>query len=246
MKNIENALEKQEKVQRKKLQKIVIVAMIALFIALFFVLDLGQYFTLDYIKSSQASFSEYYAAHTTLVIGGYIIVYIIMAAFSLPGAAVMTLLGGALFGRLIGTVAVSFASTIGATLACVVSRFLLRDWVQSKVGKRLQPINEGVEREGAFYLFTMRLIPAFPFWLINLAIGLTNMPLLTFYLVSQVGMLPGTFVYVNAGTELGRIDSLKGILNPTLIISFMILGSFPLIVKKLLSLYKAQRGVDDR
>jgi len=240
MNNTENTLEKREKSKGKLAQKIVIVAVIALFIALFFALDVRQYFTLDYIKSSQASFAEYYADHKVLVIGGYMLIYIVMAALSLPGAAVMTLLGGALFGRLAGTVAVSFASTIGATLACFVARFLLRDWVQSKVGKRLKPINDGLEREGAFYLFTMRLIPAFPFWLINLAMGLTNLSLWTFYWVSQIGMLPGTFVYVNAGTELAQIDSLSGILNPTLIISFVILGLFPLIVKKLLALYKAK------
>lgn len=242
MNTIENSPEKQKKNKGKLAQKIVIVAVIALIIALFFALDVRQYFTLDYIKSSQASFAEYYADHKILVIGGYMLIYIVMAALSLPGAAVMTLLGGALFGRLAGTIAVSFASTIGATLACFVARFLLRDWVQSKVGKRLKPINDGLEREGAFYLFTMRLIPAFPFWLINLAMGLTNLSLLTFYWVSQIGMLPGTFVYVNAGTELAQIDSLSGILNPTLIISFVILGLFPLIVKKLLALYKAKTG----
>ena len=242
MNTTENIPEKQEKRKGKTVQKIVIVAVIALIIALFFALDVRQYFTLDYIKSSQASFAEYYTDHKVLVISGYMLIYIVMAALSLPGAAVMTLLGGALFGRLAGTVAVSFASTIGATLACFVARFLLRDWVQSKVSKRLKPINDGLEREGAFYLFTMRLIPAFPFWLINLAMGLTQIPLWTFYWVSQIGMFPGTFVYVNAGTELAQIDSLSGILNPTLIISFVILGLFPLIVKKLLALYKAKTG----
>ncbi|GAK61558.1 SNARE associated Golgi protein [Candidatus Vecturithrix granuli] len=224
--------------KRPLVQKILVIGAILLLVILFYAFDLGQYFSLEYVKASQARFALAYQAQPALVIATYMGIYILMAALSLPGAAVMTLLGGALFGRLIGTVAVSFASTIGATLAYLVSRFLLRDWVQSKVGKRLQPINEGVEREGAFYLFTMRLIPAFPFWLINLAMGLTKMPLWSFYWVSQIGMLPGTFVYVNAGTELARIDSLKGILNPTLIISFVILGLFPLIVKKLLSLYK--------
>jgi uncharacterized membrane protein YdjX (TVP38/TMEM64 family) len=208
---------------------------------LFKVFNLGQYFTLDYMKASQEKFAALYAEHRVLVIASYMGIYVVMAALSLPGAAVMTLLGGALFGFIVGTIAVSFASTIGATLACFVSRFLLRDWVQSKVGDRLKPINEGVEKEGAFYLFTMRLIPAFPFWLINLAMGLTNMPLRTFYWVSQVGMLAGTMVYVNAGKELAKIDSLKGILSPSLIISFVILGIFPLIVKKLMAWYKAKK-----
>lgn len=240
-----NNLMEQTVKKKPPVQKILIICVILLLLILFYSFDLGQYFSLEYVKASQAHFALAYQAHPVLVIATYMGIYILMAAFSLPGAAVMTLLGGALFGRLIGTIAVSFASTIGATLAYLVSRFLLRDWVQSKVGKRLKPINEGVEREGAFYLFTMRLIPAFPFWLINLAMGLTKMPLWSFYWVSQIGMLPGTFVYVNAGTELAQIDSLKGILNPTLIISFVILGLFPLIVKKLLSLYKAKQEVND-
>lgn len=233
--------ESQKKTAKTKLiQKIVIVVAVLAVIVIFFALDFGKYFSLEYIKASQSRFEELYKANRELVIAGYMGIYIIMAALSLPGAAVMTLLGGALFGRLVGTVAVSFASTIGATLACFVARFLLRDWVQNKVGNKLRAINEGIENEGALYLFTMRLIPAFPFWLINLAMGLTKLPLLTFYWISQIGMLPGTFVYVNAGTELAKIDSLKGILSPTLIISFVILGLFPITIKKLMAWYKAR------
>lgn len=234
--------EKKHPATKSILQKIIIIGIVVVLIFLFYVFDLGKYFSLEYIKASQAKFDTLYQQHSVLVIAAYMLIYVIMAALSLPGAAVMTLLGGALFGRLIGTVAVSFASTVGATLACLVARFLLRDWVQDKVGDKLKAINEGIEKEGAFYLFTLRLIPAFPFWLINLAMGLTKMPLRTFYWVSQVGMLAGTFVYVNAGTELAKIDSLKGILNPTLIISFVILGIFPLIVKKVMGWYKAKRG----
>jgi uncharacterized membrane protein YdjX (TVP38/TMEM64 family) len=222
-------------------QKIVIIGVIIALVMAFYVFDLGKYFSLDYIKASQAKFDVLYQEHSILVVAVYMLIYVVMAALSLPGAAIMTLLAGALFGRLIGTVAVSFASTIGATLACFVARFLLRDWVQEKVGEKLKPINDGIEKEGAFYLFTMRLIPAFPFWLVNLAMGLTNLPLRTFYWVSQVGMLAGTFVYVNAGTELAKIESLSGILNPTLIISFVILGVFPLLVKKLMALYKGKK-----
>jgi uncharacterized membrane protein YdjX (TVP38/TMEM64 family) len=136
---------------------------------------------------------------------------------------------------------VSFASTIGATLACFFSRFLLRDWVQNKIGDRIKKVNEGIEKEGPFYLFTLRLIPLFPFWMINLAMGLTKMPLVTYYWVSQVGMLPGTMVYVNAGKELGKIDSPGGILSPSLIISFALIGIFPLVVKKLLAWYRTRR-----
>jgi uncharacterized membrane protein YdjX (TVP38/TMEM64 family) len=138
-------------------------------------------------------------------------------------------------------ITVSFASSIGATLACIVSRFILRDWVQAKFGDRLKPVNDGIEKEGAFYLFTLRLIPIFPFWLINLLMGLTKMPLRRFYWVSQVGMLPATIVYVNAGKELAKIESLSGILSPGLIISFAALGIFPLVAKKILSLYRKKR-----
>jgi uncharacterized membrane protein YdjX (TVP38/TMEM64 family) len=175
------------------------------------------------------------------VIASYMLIYILVTALSLPGAVFMTLAGGALFGLLAGTVIISFASTIGATLACFVSRFILKDWIQGKFGERLRPINEGIEKEGAFYLFTMRLIPAIPFWLINLAMGLTEMPLRTFFWVSQIGMFGGTIVYVNAGKELGKIDSLSGILSPTLIFSFILLGVFPLAAKKILEIYKKKK-----
>ena len=154
----------------------------------------------------------------------------------------MTLAGGAMFGFWLGLVVVSFASTIGATLACFVARFLLRDWVQNSFGDKLSAINTGIEKEGAFYLFSLRLVPIFPFFVINLAMGLTPMKLFTFYWVSQIGMLPGTMVYVNAGKELGQIESLSGILSPGLIISFVILGIFPITVKKLLAIYKKKTG----
>ncbi len=240
MNNSEGITQEKNVTIKKLIPKIAVVIVVIALIVLFKVFNLGQYFTLDYMKTSQEKFAALYAEHRLLVIAGYMGIYIVMAALSLPGAAVMTLLGGALFGFIVGTIAVSFASTTGATLACFVARFLLKDWVQSKVGDKLRPINEGVAKEGAFYLFTMRLIPAFPFWLINLAMGLTNMPLRTFYWVSQVGMLAGTMVYVNAGKELAKIDSLKGILSLRLIISFVILGTFPITVKKLMAWYKAK------
>jgi uncharacterized membrane protein YdjX (TVP38/TMEM64 family) len=153
----------------------------------------------------------------------------------------MTLAGGALFGLWAGIVVISFSSTIGATLACAVSRFLLRDWVQTRFGDKLKSVNEGIERDGAFYLFTLRLVPVFPFWLINLVMGLTKIPLRTFYWVSQVGMLAGTVVYVNAGKELGRIDSPSGVLSPGLIMSFVLLGLFPITAKKLIVLYTSRK-----
>ena len=153
----------------------------------------------------------------------------------LPGALVLSLLGGAVFGLLPAAVVVSFASTIGATIACFISRFILRDWVQGKYGEKLQVINDGIQREGAFYLFSMRLIPIFPFFVINLVMGLTKMPLRTFFWVSQLGMLPGTLVFINAGKELGKIESASGILSAPLLFSFILLGIFPLVAKKTLS-----------
>jgi uncharacterized membrane protein YdjX (TVP38/TMEM64 family) len=227
------------------IQKIIIVLIILGLIIAFKIFDLGQYFSLDYIKESQENFQLLYNEHRAAVIAGYMVIYILVTSLSLPGAAIMTLAGGALFGLVIGTIIVSFASTIGATLACFVARFVLRDWVQGKLGDKLRTVNNGVEKEGAFYLFTLRLIPVFPFWLINLGMGLTKMPLRTFYWVSQVGMLAGTIVYVNAGKELGKIESLSGILSPTLILSFVLLGLFPILAKKSIAFYKSRKGAKE-
>jgi uncharacterized membrane protein YdjX (TVP38/TMEM64 family) len=226
---------------RKVLKKIAIVAVIVALIVIFKVLGLGHYLTLSYVKESQEKFAAVYSDHRLMVIATYMAIYILVTSLSLPGAAVMTLAGGALFGLWIGTIVVSFASAAGATLACLISRFVLRDWVQHKVGDKLNTVNEGIEKEGSFYLFTLRLIPVFPFWLINLIMGLTKMPLRTFYWVSQVGMLPGTIVYVNAGRELAKINSLSGILSPGLILSFVLLGLFPIAAKKLVSFYKSKK-----
>jgi len=227
---------------KKLVQRLLIVAAIIVVIILFKVLDLGHFLSLDYLKASQDKFVQLYASHRLTVIAVYMAVYIIITALSLPGAAVMTLAGGAMFGFWVGVLVVSFASSIGATLACFVARFLLRDWVQNKFGEKLTTMNKGIENEGAFYLFSLRLVPIFPFFVINLAMGLTTMNLLTFYWVSQIGMLPGTMVYVNAGKELGQIESLSGILSPGLIFSFVILGLFPISVKKLLYFYKKRTG----
>lgn len=222
----------------RQLRKIAILASVLALIGLFWFFDFGHYLTLDYIKESQARFSELYEAHRFLVIGGYMAVYILVTALSLPGAVIMTLAGGGMFGLTVGTVVISFASTIGATLACLVARTLLRDWVERRFGDRLSAINEGIGREGGFYLFTLRLVPLFPFFVINLVMGLTAMRLSTFFWVSQLGMLPGTLVYVNAGRELAKIDSVSGILSPTFLVSFAILGLFPLIAKKLLPILR--------
>lgn len=231
----------QEK-SRKIINKVVMFGLIALGIVAFRYFDLGQYLTLEYIKTSQEKFHALYLSHRFNVIVAYMGIYIAVAALSLPGAAVLTLAGGGLFGLTVGTIAVSFASTIGATLACFISRFLLREWVQSKFGDKLVTINDGIEKEGAFYLFSLRLVPIFPFFIINLLMGLTRMRLFTFFWVSQIGMLAGTVVYVNAGKELAKIDSLSGILSPGVLISFAVLGLFPITVTKLLALYKRKPG----
>ncbi|GAB6058987.1 TVP38/TMEM64 family protein [Desulfonatronum parangueonense] len=227
--------------QSKTLQKIVLVLAVLSLVGAFFLFDLGQYLSLEFIKQSQQRFQTLYADKTFSVIAVYMGIYILATSLSLPGAAVLTLAGGALFGLWVGTLIVSFASTIGATLACLVSRFVLRDWVQRRFGHKMETINKGVEREGSFYLFTLRLVPIFPFWMINLVMGLTRMKLWTFFWVSQVGMLPGTLVYVNAGRELGRIESTGDILSPGLILSFVLLGLFPLATKKIMAWYRVRR-----
>ncbi len=226
----------------KNLSRFILVGVILGLIALFFFFDLKQYLSLTYIKDQQAAFAEYYAQNPVATIGGYMLIYIVTTALSLPGAALLTLLGGALFGVITGTIVVSFASTIGATCAFIASRFLLRDYVQSKFGKYLEKINKGVKEEGAFYLFTLRLIPVFPFFVINLVMGLTPMKTLTFFFVSQIGMLAGTMVYVNAGTQLSQIESASGILSPKVLGSFVILGLFPLVTKKIMGYFKNKKG----
>ena len=210
-------------------------------IAAFFAFDLGQYLNLGTLKEQQAAIQGFQAGQPLLSIAIYFLVYVAATALSLPGAALLTLAGGAVFGLLWGTLIVSFASTIGATLAFLMSRFLLRDWVESRFGQRLTAIDQGVRREGAFYLFTLRLVPVFPFFLINLLFGLTGMKARTFYWVSQIGMLAGTVVYVNAGTQLGKLESLSGILSPALLGSFVLLGIFPLIARRIVEAVRRNR-----
>jgi pyruvate/2-oxoglutarate dehydrogenase complex dihydrolipoamide dehydrogenase (E3) component/uncharacterized membrane protein YdjX (TVP38/TMEM64 family) len=223
------------------MKKIILLAMIGALIVGFFWFDLDQLLTLEGLTTGLAQFEDWRQARPLLVGGGFLLLYVAVTALSLPGAAVMTLAAGALFGLLWGTVIVSFASSIGATLAFLVSRYLLRDSVQNRFGERLKPVNDGIQKEGAFYLFTLRLVPVFPFFLINLLMGLTPIRAATFYWVSQVGMLAGTLVYVNAGTQLAQLDSLTGILSPALLLSFALLGLFPLIAKKLLAVIRARR-----
>lgn len=221
--------------------KIGVLLLIAAAIAAFFLLDLGAWLTLDSLKARQADLSALLDSDPLLVIGGFFLFYVAVTALSLPGAAIMTLAAGAIFGLLLGTVIVSFASTIGASIAFLTSRYLLRDWVKGKFGKRVATIDGGIEKDGAFYLLTLRLIPIFPFFVINLAMGLTAMRLVTFALVSQIGMLPGTIVYVNAGTQLAQIEDMGDILSPALIGSFVLLGLFPLIARFIVGRIRRRR-----
>jgi pyruvate/2-oxoglutarate dehydrogenase complex dihydrolipoamide dehydrogenase (E3) component/uncharacterized membrane protein YdjX (TVP38/TMEM64 family) len=224
-----------------KATKLVVLALIVAAIVAFFAFDLGRFLSLDYFKGQQAAFAAYVAGQPLQAAGIFFAIYVAVTALSFPGAAILTLVAGALFGLVWGTVIVSFASSIGATLAFLASRFLLKDWVQAKFGDKLKPINDGVEKEGAFYLFALRLVPAFPFFVINLVMGLTPIKTVTYYWVSQLGMFAGTIVYVYAGTQLAQITSLKGILSPGLLLAFVLLGIFPFIAKRIVEALKSRK-----
>ena len=217
----------------KKTKILVLIFVVAL-IAAFFIFDLGKYFSLEYFKQQQGVIAAYYQANPIQTGLLFFAAYIAVTALSLPGAAIMTLVAGAIFGLFWGVIIVSFASSIGATLAFLVARFLLRDSIQTKFGDKLKAFNAGVEKEGGFYLFTLRLVPAFPFFVINAVMGLTTMKTLTFFWVSQVGMLAGTIVFVYAGQQLAGITSLKGILSPGLIGAFVLIGILPIVAKKII------------
>ncbi len=223
------------------LKKILVVVVVVALAAGFFGLDLHRALTLESLKASREQFETWRAASPFLVAAGFFAIYVLVTSLSLPGAAVMTLAAGALFGLWWGTLIVSFASSIGATLAFLVARFLLRDTVQQRFGDRLKAINDGMAREGALYLLTLRLVPLFPFFLVNLLMGLTGIATRTFYLVSQAGMLPGTLVYVNAGTQLAQIETLSGIVSPAVLLSFVLLAIFPWISKRFLDYLKRRR-----
>lgn len=225
-----------------KRNQIILLGAIVILVALFFYFDLGRYINLEFFQAQRAAVVDYYVDNRVVTIVAFLAIYIGMAALSLPGATIMTLAAGAVFGLPVGLVLVSFASTIGATLACMLARYLFRDAVQNRFGKYLGKINEGVEKDGAFYLFALRLVPAFPFFVVNLVMALTPIRLWTFYWVSQAGMLAGTAVYVNAGKEIGQLESLSGILSPTLLISFALLGVFPIIAKKALNVLSKRFG----
>ncbi|MEL0631236.1 FAD-dependent oxidoreductase [Pseudoalteromonas carrageenovora] len=223
------------------IKKLFLILIAAVVIGMFFHFNLHQLLTLEGLKGSMEQFNQYKEQSPLLVFGGFFLLYVVVTALSLPGAAILTLAAGALFGLVEGLLVASFASTVGATLAFLVSRYLLRDTIKQRFPERLDAIDAGVEKEGGFYLFTLRLVPVFPFFLINLLMGVTAIKAWTFYWVSQVGMLAGTFVFVNAGTQLAQIESLSGILSLDLILSFALLGVFPFIAKGILNVFKKRR-----
>jgi dihydrolipoamide dehydrogenase len=222
-------------------RKLLILVLIALAIGGFFAFDLDRFLSLEFLKSQQAAFGQLYVKHRFATLAGYFLIYVAVAALSLPGAAVMTLAGGALFGFWTGLLVVSFASSLGALLAMLAARFVLGESVQRRFGSQLASINAGIERDGAFYLFALRLVPIFPFFVINLLMGLTKIRAWTFTWVSQLGMLLGTAVYVNVGTQLAQVESLAGVLSPGLVASFVLLGLFPLVAKKIVDALKARK-----
>jgi len=223
------------------IKKIILLLIATLLVVLFFYFDLHHLLTLEGLKASMNDFHQWREQSPLLVIGGFFILYVTVTALSLPGAAILTIASGALFGIVEGLIIASFASSIGALLAFLVSRYLLRDSIKKRFPERLAAIDKGIETEGGFYLFTLRLVPIFPFFMINLLMGVTSFKSWTFYWVSQIGMFLGTFVYVNAGTQLAQIDSLTNILSFNLIISFALLGLFPLIAKAIVNTIKKRR-----
>src|SRR5207245_1965505 len=221
-------------------RRLLVAALLLGLIAAFFALDLGQYLRLGYLRAQQSAIREFRRANPLAAAGIFFAIYVAVTGLSVPGAAVLSLVVGAIFGLLGGTLIVSFASSIGATLAFLSSRFLFRESVRSRFGDRLRAIEAGLEKEGAFYLFALRLAPVVPFVLVNLLVGLTPIRTRAFYWVSQIGMLPATIVYVNAGTQLATVKSISGILSPALIGSLVLIGIFPLVAKRAVEAFKAR------
>lgn len=221
--------------------RLILLSLIVLIFAAGVYFDLHEAITLENFKARQTDADAWVTANPFTAAFGYLLFYVVVTAVNIPGAAAMTLIAGALFGILQGTIIVSFASTIGATLAFLLSRYLLRDFVEQRFRALTMRINKGVEKDGAYYLFTLRLVPAFPFFAINMVMGLTRLNVITFYWVSQIGMLPATILYVNAGTQLGQTESLAGVLSPQIIGSFVLLGLFPLVARKVVDYYNASK-----
>jgi len=225
------------------MKKIILLVALAVIVVLFFQFELERYLTLDYIKSQQELISQYYEENRALTLLVFFLGYVVVTGASLPGAAVMTLAAGAVFGLFTGLILVSFASTIGASIAFLVSRYLFRDLVETRFGSSLKTVNDGIEKDGPFYLFALRLVPAFPFFVINLVMGLTKLRLWTFFWVSQVGMLAGTVVYVNAGTQLGKIESANEIFSTEILLSFLLLAILPFIGRKIVNTLASRKAL---
>jgi uncharacterized membrane protein YdjX (TVP38/TMEM64 family) len=224
------------------MKRIVILAVVVAAVAAFFGLGLGHYLSLEYLQASRArALAQVEAAPLTASLA-FFAMYVLVTGLSLPGAAVMTIAAGAIFGVVWGVALVSFASAVGATVAFLIARTVLREWVERRFGAYLEPINRGLEREGVFYLFSLRMVPVFPFFVVNLLMGLTRIRVVPFYFVSQVGMLAGTFVFVFAGTQLAGIRSLGDVLSPGLIGALTLLGVFPLLAKKVIELFARRRA----
>ena len=218
--------------------KIVLAATIVGCIVLFFVLPVNEFLTLEYLQQQRRAIVDFYLAHPTLFIATYILIYIVLTGLSIPSATGLTLIGGAVFGFRTGIVVILIASTLGAICAFILARYVLRDYVQTKFSQQLQQINRGVEEEGAFYLFGLRVAPVVPYFVVNFVMALTPIRIWTYYWVTQLGMLPGTILYVNSGKELGNLQSLSGILSWSLILSLVALGLFPLVAKKFVDLIR--------
>lgn len=223
-------------------KKWIVLSIVVLMVALFFVFDLGRFFTLEQLQAARIDVRAWVEANPVVSRVGYFVGYVVVTALSLPGAAIMTLAGGAVFGLTWGVLLVSFASSIGATAAFLISRTVLGDWVQRRFAAELRGVNDGFQRDGAFYLFGLRMVPLVPFFVVNLVMGITRMPVVTFYVTSQLGMFAATVVYVFAGTQLAQVQSLSDILNPGLILALTLLGLFPIVARKALDVLKARRG----
>ncbi|MFM7736926.1 MAG: TVP38/TMEM64 family protein [Alphaproteobacteria bacterium] len=223
-------------------RRIALALLVAAFVVAWFALDLGRFLRLDELQARRGDLEEAFRTRPLRVVAGFFAAYVAVSLLALPGAAVLTMAAGAVFGLVRGTVLVSFASTLGATIAFLASRYLFRDAVARRFGDRLRTVDEGIARDGAAYLFTLRLVPVFPFFLVNPLVGLTSLPARTFAWVSQLGMLPGTVVYVNAGTRLADVRSLDGILSPGLLLAFALLGVFPLAAKWIARAVAGSRG----
>jgi len=225
------------------MKKIILLGLLGIIVLIFFHFDLEQYLTLEYIKTQQQSIDRYYAENSVLTLLGFFVLYVVVTGVSLPGATVLTLAGGAVFGLATALILISFASTIGASVAFLVSRYLFRDAVQNRFGTSLKAINDGIDKDGPFYLFALRLVPAFPFFVINLVMGLTSFRLWTFYWVSQLGMFAGTVVYVNAGTQLAQIESASGIFSGEILLSFLLLAMLPFIGRNIITLIANRKAL---